>query len=157
SEAFGVSGDGNTVVGFSYTPGDGSAPFRWTQATGIQNLGFIAIDPTFPDLQEGSAYAASYDGSVIVGWSTNATESDHAFRWTAAGGMVDLGYLGSLATDASQAMAVNSDGSIVVGGASVNAACCDRAFRWTQNGTPGAVAPGMQDLTTLLANAGVNM
>lgn len=41
-----------------------------------------------------SSYAADINsGNIVVGWSETAAGATHAFRWTAAGGMVDLGTL----------------------------------------------------------------
>ena len=59
----------------------------------------------------------SADGSVVVG-----TWNEEAFRWTAATGMVGLGYLPG--TSKSQASSVSADGLVVAGS-------CGQAFRWT--------------------------
>jgi probable HAF family extracellular repeat protein len=40
------------------------------------------------------AYGVSADGAVVVGWADNAAGQRRAFRWTADGGMQDLGTLG---------------------------------------------------------------
>src|SRR6185369_6273865 len=69
--AYGVSGDGNVVVGQS-----GSA-FRWTSGGGMQGLA----------TGSSTAWAASWDGSVVAGWGSRA------FRWTGGGGLEDLGAL----------------------------------------------------------------
>src|SRR5262249_54018836 len=76
-----------------------------------------------------------------------AAGGSHAIRWTAAGGMQDLGSLSP--TGNSIARAVNGDGSVVVGeGNSVAGAIL--AWRWT-------AATGMQDLNTYLPTVGVNL
>ena len=87
------------------------------------------------------AYGVSADGSVVVGWARNAAGQLRAFRWTASGGMQDLGTLGGVW---SNAWDVSADGAVVVGRAE-NAAGQLRAFRWTASG-------GMQDLGTLGGN-----
>jgi probable HAF family extracellular repeat protein len=141
SIGFGVSYDASTVVGWSNTtPGSpfpsGQHAFRWTQGGGMQDLG---------SLQGASgtstAYAANSDGSVVVGVTDlppngQITVPGHAFRWTQAGGMQDLGSLG--AGLGSGATAVSADGSVVVGFGAVSGGGT-HAFRWTQSG-------GMQDL-----------
>ena len=56
-----------------------------------------------------SSYAADINGgNAVVGWSETAAGTTHAFRWTAAGGMVDLGTLPGDAI--SRAVAVLDDG-----------------------------------------------
>ena len=42
------------------------------------------------------ASAVSADGAVVVGWAENAARQTRAFRWTASGGMQDLGTLGEI-------------------------------------------------------------
>jgi probable HAF family extracellular repeat protein len=93
---------------------------------------------TLPGGDWSLAYGVSADGAVVVGVARNAAGEYRAFRWTASGGMQDLGTLGG---DRSEAWGVSADGSVVVGWA-FNAAWDDRAFRWTASG-------GMQDLGTL--------
>ena len=56
------------------------------------NSEFTRID--LGTLGGASSYAAGINnGSVVVGWSETAKGETHAFRWTAAKGMVDLGAL----------------------------------------------------------------
>jgi probable HAF family extracellular repeat protein len=74
----------------------------------------------------------------VVGASQIADGRYHAFSWTAAGGMVDLGTLPGF--DNSTAVAVNASGQVVGVNFNVNAAV--RAFSWTAAG-------GMVDLGTL--------
>ena len=60
--------------------------FRWTPATGLQDLGLL------PGGDQSIAIAISADENVVVGEAT-VGGFWHAFRWTAATGMVDLGTL----------------------------------------------------------------
>ena len=139
SAAFAVSADGNVVVGEASTTNAGYHAFRWTQAGGMADLGTLG--------GHSIAFAVSADGNVVVGDSYTEIRTDihgdinspvHAFRWTQAGGMADLGTLGGWN---SHANAVSADGNVVVGFARTNDAY-DHAFRWTQAG-------GMADLGTL--------
>jgi probable HAF family extracellular repeat protein len=94
-------------------------------------------------LPGGNAWGVSADGAVVVVWARNVAGYGRAFRWTASGGMQDLGTLGGCC---SKAYGVSADGAVVVGWAA-NVAGYGRAFRWTASG-------GMQNLGTLGGSQG---
>lgn len=130
-EAFGVSADGETVVG---DLGESARAFRWTAQTGTQLLGTLGGPSS-------EAMDVSADGSVIVGGSIDAQGRMRAYRWTAATGMQDLG---ALEIGQSFAHGVSGDGAVVVG-ISGNAQGIFQAFRWT-------AATGMQNLNLVYAS-----
>ncbi len=133
SKAYGVSADGQIVVGY-YNKNKRRA-FRW-ECGEWRDLGTLGGS-------ESVARSVSMDGSVVVGEARAVGGITRAFRWTAAGGMQDLGTLGG---PWSVATGVSADGSIVVGTASTQDIWFGdyqtRAFRWTAVG-------GMQNLGTL--------
>src|SRR5215831_18509787 len=86
-----------------------------------------------------AAVAISSDGGVVVGTARTAQGIAHPFRWTPAGGMVDLGTFRDGQT--AQATGVSSDGSVVVGYSDV-ADGSVHAFRWTS-------AEGLVDIGVL--------
>jgi len=111
--------------------------FFWTQEGGMVDLGTLggAGNPRAFSI----AFAVN-DAGQVVGSSTVVIGPDlreHAFSWTQAGGMIDLGTLGGIR---STARAVNENGQVV--GFSNTAAVGEHAFSWTQ-------AEGMVDLGTL--------
>lgn len=115
-----VSGDGSTVVGYTWVSGSGTVPFRWTAAGGYQNLGTLGGTNS----PNNSATAVSFDGSVVVGQSALPNGTVRGFRWTAETGMVEL----QMGLQVSQtAEGVSADGLIVVGYNTV----------WTYPGGPG--------------------
>ena len=135
SVASGVSDDGTVVAGYSRYDNYNRA-FRWTQASGMQNLG------TLPQFTYSEGYGISADGTKVIGTAFYVVPfggSRRSFLWVSGSGMRDLGNLEG-GFDSS-AHAISANGSIVVGwghtyGNDIH------AYRWTQ-GT------GMQDLGTL--------
>lgn len=129
SAAYGVSADGNVVVGSAVTA-SGTVAFKWTEGGGMVAL------PVLAGGTSAIAYAASADGSVIVGDSDSAS-GPQACVWSngAASGLGDLagGAFGSAARG------VSDNGSVIVGyGTSASGR---EAFR-----IAGGVMTGLGDL-----------
>jgi uncharacterized membrane protein len=172
-----VSGDGTTAAGFALdfnasTLAQAVQGWRYNIATNVASLlpGINTTDNVVIPLR------ANSDGSVIVGVGlVGAVPAQgnpilQAFRWTNTGGLGMTVSLGSLSgpSGVSAAFGVSGNGNVVVGGSSSSPSLDPlkvlnvlydpanfnfstfTAFRWTQ-------ATGMQNLNTLLANAGVNM
>ena len=119
-----VSDDGNVVVGMN---------IRWTAPGQVEFLGFLAGG------NYTTAHGVSANGQVVVGASeTGPNRYLHAFRWTPAGGMQDLGVTDGLE---SVAWGVSADGQVVYGEAR-DEDFFWRAFRWT-------ASQGMDDIGTL--------
>ena len=134
SEAIAVNNNG-LIVGAVHkglsSAGPFSYAFLWTPAGETVRL--------YP----GPSYFWSYPNALnnsgqVVGWITVGLMQDvHAFSWTAAGGLVDLGTLGG---NFSYAEDVNESGHVV--GVSTTASGEYHAFVWTRAG-------GMVDLGTM--------
>lgn len=80
----------------------------------------LALQPTFHGLGPGPWGAGSWaqgisgDGLVVVGEGSDATGNGHGFRWTAAGGFIDLGDLAGGGFH-STAESASFDGACIVG------------------------------------------
>lgn len=133
SQALGISGDGRVVAGGGYGP-LGLEAFRWTEQEGLVGLGDLREGVDVAVRERPQAYAASADGSVLVG-ATSSLLGPQAFRWTQEHGMAGLGHLGTLAPGApgevrsSTAFGVSADGQTVVG--TSTSAAGFAAFIWT--------------------------
>jgi probable HAF family extracellular repeat protein len=153
SSAWGVNGDGSTVVGLGWHTNYRAEAFQWSEATGMVGLGqpanrssrasAISADastvvgffehPSFgyrrpvrwvggePDLflgadMPGEAQAANSNGSVIVGAASLTGSGNHAFLYSDATGVQDLGIIGDDLFGLSQSVANGvSDNNTVVG------------------------------------------
>ncbi len=112
-----VSDDGRVVIGSTGSP---FTPFRaslWTRCEGLRYLD--------PSSTRSEAFAASADGTVIVGQFVDSMGL-RAFRWDANSGIVNLGTLGGTN---SVALDVSADGNVIVGYAAT-AREQRRAVRW---------------------------
>jgi probable HAF family extracellular repeat protein len=134
SSAWGVSGDGLTVVGYSVSS-NGKEAFRWTKTGGMVGMGDALSGPPYWNVAGG----ASYDGSVIAGSSWYARR---AWRWTQATGMQSIGQLGGGFSDGG---AISQNGSVLAG-SSDYVSSKTHAFRWT-------AATGMVSLGDLMGGS----
>lgn len=119
----------------------GAAPTAVRADAGITDLGTRATNKNDGN---SSAYGVNAAGDVVVGSATASNgpmSNPHAFRWTQADGMVNLGTLSADKTQPSYAYGVSATGDVVVGETTINSGY-RHAFRWTQ-------ATGMIDLGTL--------
>jgi probable HAF family extracellular repeat protein len=99
-------------------------------------------------------YAISGDGSTVVGTSVAPGGNGHAFVWTAAGGMTDIGALFS-GGDAI-AEGVDNAGDVVVGFSTVSGGYW-QAFRWTKAGGMvdiGAIGAGTYSFASAVSADG---
>jgi len=74
---FGLSGNGQTVVGLYSRPGPGNRAHasKWTKATGVVDLGGTVTG------QASRANCVNYDGSVIAGWVEAPTGNWRPAAW----------------------------------------------------------------------------
>lgn len=112
----------------------------WWSTSG--QTGTFGPFPGNPDQTQAYGLAGTIQAPVAVGAALKGSgmfgPTFHAFRWTPAAGLEDLGLTTG---DQSIATAISADGSTVVGEAT-DASGFWRAFRWTSS-------TGMQDIGTL--------
>ncbi|HTV20669.1 MAG TPA: hypothetical protein VMG12_18425, partial [Polyangiaceae bacterium] len=138
-----VTPDAATIVGFggSLHPTEdnpleqyGGGGFRWN-AAGL-SLGL----PGMPAGASAWPEAVSSDGTVIAGQSPS---SGQHFRWTEAGGYVDI----AIASGQS-ATSLSADGSVLLGSLDPDDARDSTAFRWTEATGVVELTPGRTSLAT---------
>ena len=135
----GISADGKTVVGFSTDQNGLSHSMSWNPLTGFVDLGAGAPAGS----TNGQAFAATADGSEIVGFGAFGT---NGYTWTKTGGIQYLPYLTGLVYSVSQC--VSSDGAFVGGGSYGAAFTTPTAVIWTSSGT----IYNLQGLLTAMGN-----
>jgi probable HAF family extracellular repeat protein len=136
SYARAISADGTTVVGQAGDADDNLIACYWTTA-GVVSIGTL---PNNGERFNSDAEAVSDDGSVIVGWSYTVSAdtfyvADHAFQWTAAGGMQDITPFYTYQDNPSTADSVTGNGVTVAGYIRVSNVLPNsvyQAFTWTQ-------------------------
>ncbi len=151
SYAVATSADGSVIVGRGDALQGASDPqpgnvsiegFRWTQAGGMQSLGYLPLGGSYA-----VANGVSADGSVIAGYS-DGPASEMAYRWTQFEALQPIGALPYGGSQWSQANAISGDGVVIVGESSGTFGLIDgrQAFRWT-------ISTGISALTPLARSA----
>lgn len=153
-----ITRNGSCVVGFqdSGTTGGPTAyhAFRWvlngasSTPLDLGTLGNATLQSFATD--------TNLDCSVIVGYGDIAGgATQHAARWTAAGGMGDLSVLAG-ATGSSRALGVSNDGSVIVGEAEFSSGGFPRkgAFRWNGGTFTDLIPGGTPSLATAVSADG---
>lgn len=127
------------VVAGTMSAPDGNHAYRWSQSTGLTDLG--ALTPALP---RGVYPSALNDAGTIVGDARVDAIEAHAFRWTFGSGMVDIHTIG--ATDS---MAAGIDAGGTIAGNYYDQAAGDgiwRAYVWTPGGGMRPLTYGADDV-----------
>jgi probable HAF family extracellular repeat protein len=145
-----ISGDPFVTGYLDHGVGTPYHAFRYDTETGqTLDLGTLTEDG------QSIGRGVSADGGVVAGLATVEGGWQHAFRWTEAGGMVDLGSAAGGARDQARAMGVSDDGAVVFGASDFLrtdgiSGTVSHAFRWTEDG-------GYQDLGVIGNNNSIAM
>ena len=127
---------------------DGDRAFLWTPTTPNGTNGTMVSLGVLGSGRSSEATGIN-NAQQVVGrwyWSDDPDQERHAFLWTQADGMIDLGTLGGLESGAT---AISSDGKVV--GYSQDANGRGRVFLWTPDQPNGTIGT-MIDLGTLGGN-----
>ena len=158
SEATGISGNGNVIVGFSSVAlspqgNNRTEPFRIVGNGPMTSLGRL---PTTRDRLT-QATGTNADGSVVVGWDQRAPTGISAWRWTTGGGMANLGTLPG-STLGAVARGVTPDGLTVFGDGDTGVGD-NVAWRWRAGSFEnlGDLPGGNVDATPFAASADGNV
>jgi uncharacterized membrane protein len=131
TSAYGMSADGNVIVGGGYATACGAfRAFRWDAATGT----IATMQSWFG--WSGRANSVSGDGATVVGWQVDGTGVRRPCFWRSNGtSWVQTrpsSPVGTSYTLFGEADAASHDGQTVVGQATI--AGLQQPFRWTQAG-----------------------
>ncbi len=140
-----TSSDGQTLVGYAGGDWPLSRAWRWTAGTGYEELQDLP-----GGLQHARALAISADGSVVVGYGTQAPEAD-GDSGTRPVAWIDgsttptlLGVIDPISPwNFQRATLVSADGSIIAGNSG------EHAFRWTSE-------TGIQEISEFIAVASMS-
>lgn len=138
-----LSRDGSAFAGLTFLGNERVGVFRWTQASGVVEVGVPLLDEA-PGLQA-SLMALSDDGSVLAFSGSPGGDNDvNAYRWSAETGAQEL-----IPGSNSLAALLSADGSLVIG-KDFGSAEEYSAFFWTEQN-------GARSIRAELEDAGVDL
>lgn len=111
SSAWGMSPDGNIIVGLGFLTAANAHAVKWDQANGMVDLGSMVPG------RSSRANAVSSNGNVVVGWQDEPTGTRSGAKWVDG--------VESFITDANgnnvgEAGAISADGNTIIGSANPN-------------------------------------
>jgi len=143
TQAINISPEGGVVVG-QFGALSATTAFRRIGDGPLEGLGILT------GYTSSRAYAASTNGSVIVGKNIRGNGSEgQAFRWTASAGLQGLGYLQANGIY-SDAAGVSWDGTVIAGISRASGSGDPRAFVWRET-TGLQELPGLPGSTSTYA------
>ena len=151
SIANGVSADGSVVVGSSTSATTLFAAYRWTQETGMVDLGSLGGFWS-------EALAVSDDGEIVVGYSMNGDAESEGFIWTGLGMRSVNAMLADAGVDMNgltieECSDISGDGSTIVGtGLDASGAYATYLIRETGITTPDALNRSLSELSAVASD-----
>ena len=108
---YGLSGNGQMVVGLYWRPGQGNRAHasKWTQSSGVVDLGGTITG------QSSRANGVNFDGSVIAGWVETPTGPWRPAAWVNGSLVLLTDYDGATLAGSGEARATSPSGDIIVG------------------------------------------
>jgi uncharacterized membrane protein len=121
TSCWGVSGDGNSMVGLGWHVNCGARAYRFNSSGGLVDLGSTVAGSA------SRANACNSDGTVIAGWQDSSSGARQGAVWTNGVQRIITTQAGATLGEAG---GVSADGTWVIGqGASTNSF---RGWRWSQ-------------------------
>lgn len=103
---WGISPDGNTIVGLGFLTGGLAHAVKWTQDSGVVDLGSMVSG------QNSRANAVNGDGNVIVGWQDLQGKPARGAKWVNG---VETLITDNNGINVGEAGGVSADGNIIIG------------------------------------------